>query len=181
VKGLWEEADGGKGLTQAILDVKDPSGISIDKSENIVPDYAFVGKKKGWTLWQIEDDRKQVAPGSGLVKDGRCVIRKVSNGCFHQTIPIKPNTGYFFLCRGGVTNDKGGLAGASLCFKSAEGQWLPHTGNVYLKFSGTGDTETVWSFLTTPKNAASVSVQCNAQGQGDGGEAFFTGILLQEW
>ena len=84
-------------------------------------------------------------------------------------------------CRGGVTNDRGGLAGASLCFKNVAGQWLAHTGNVYLKFSGTGETETVWSFLTTPKDAASVSVQCNAQGQGDGGEAFFTGILLQEW
>ena len=181
VKGLWEEADGGKGLTQAILEVKDPSGMTIDKPENIVPDYAFAGKEKGWGLWQVENDRKQPAPGGGEVKDGRCVIRKVSNGCFHQTIPIKPNTGYFFLCRGGVTNDKGGSAGASLCFKSAEGQWLPHTGNVYLKFRGTGGTETVWSFLTTPKNAATVSVQCNARGQADGGEAFFTGILLQEW
>ncbi|MBR5080266.1 MAG: hypothetical protein IKX30_16130 [Victivallales bacterium] len=181
VKGLWDEADGGKGLTQAILEVKNPSGAMIDKPENIVPDFAFTGKEKGWTLWQVEDDRKQPAPGNGEVKNGRCIIRKVSNGCFHQTIPIKPDTGYFFLCRGGVTNDRGGLAGASLCFKNAAGQWLAHTGNVYLKFSGTGDTETVWSFLTTPKDAASVSVQCNAQGQGDGGEAFFTGVLLQEW
>ncbi|MBP5638548.1 MAG: hypothetical protein J6X55_03655 [Victivallales bacterium] len=178
-KKTWDELCGDTPLSKELLFCKNPSMTPIDVPENLVPNYDFkqVGK---WKLWQREHDMGKPEPGDGEIKDGRCVIHKVTSGCFNLSIPIKPNQNYFFLCKGGTVNDLSGVASASLCFRDTQGRWMASNVNTSLKFPSTGKEETVWAFVTAPEGAGSVSVQCGVSGQVEGGEAFFTGILLME-
>ena len=107
-------------------------------------------------------------------------MHKITSGCFTQGVPVKAGEMYFFYCKGGVNNAKGGKATASLCFQDENHKWLSRAGNVSLPLPATGQAEQVWTYLMAPKNAAFVSVQCGASGQSEGGEAFFTEMLLEE-
>ncbi|MCQ2403800.1 MAG: hypothetical protein MJ202_08765 [Lentisphaeria bacterium] len=177
--GTWEEAPEGAGVMQALKEVKNPSEVRFDDPRNLVQDPSFqeIGV---WELWQQEDDRKLPAPGTGLIRDGRCVMRRLTNGCYHQLIPCKPGQTYLFVVHGCVADAHSGSARASLNFKDAAGKWLPVSGNLRLEIPATGKPETVWGYVTSPANAASISVQCGAADQQEDGEVYFTGIYLRE-
>lgn len=177
--GTWEEAPEGAGVMQAFKEVKNPSEVRFDDPRNLVQDPGFLGSGV-WELWQQEDDRKLPAPGHGSCQDGKCVMRLMTNGCYHQLLPCPPGQTYLFVVRGCVANVHGGSARAALNFKDAAGKWLPVSGNLRLEIPATGKLETVWGYVTSPANAASVSVQCGAADQQEDGEIDFTGIYLRE-
>lgn len=180
-KRTWEEMPEGTGVIQAITELmKAPTDKSVTVPDNLLKDATFKGDPKVWNLWQVEQDQKKPVPGDGGVKDGRGVMHKVTRGCLVQTIPIKPGQIYFYLCRGGVNDGRGGAAHAAVCFKNADNKWLPNSGNISLDIPQTGKTETVSTYFITPKTAAFASVQCGVRDQVEGGEAFFTEILLEE-
>ena len=87
---------------------------------------------------------------------------------------------YLFYCKGGVNDARGGKATAALSFLDAEQKWLSGVGSIHLAMMGKGRAEPAWTYLVAPKNAAFVSVQCCVMGQVEGGEAFFTEILLEK-
>ncbi|MBP5638549.1 MAG: hypothetical protein J6X55_03660 [Victivallales bacterium] len=180
-KRTWDEMPKGAGVAQALNAVGHPlDGLDVTRETNLVKDPTFQGKEKIWNLWQREYDQKKPAPGDGAVKDGKCVMHKISRGCFTQGAPVKEGSMYFFYCKGGVNDVRGGIAAASLCFQDANHKWMSHAGNISLKLPVTGKEEIVWTYLVAPKNAAFVSIQCGASGQSEGGEAFFTEMLLEE-
>lgn len=179
-KRTWEEMPDGAGVVQAITDViSGAAGKSAAVPENLVKDPIFQGGG-AWSLWQIEADRKQPIPGDGTVKNGRALVHKVTRGCFNQSVPVKPGQLYFFMCRGGVNDARGGKPRASVCFKNDGDKWLSRVSYVHLDIPQTGKEETVWTYFIAPAQAASASVQCGISEQLEGGEAFFTEILLEE-
>ncbi len=180
-KRTWDEMPKGAGVAQALNVVGHPlDGLDVTRATNMVKDPTFQGKEKIWKLWQREHDQNKPAPGDGKVADGKCVMHKVSGGCFTQGAPVKAGGMYFFYCKGGVNDKRGGIATASLCFQDANHKWLSRAGNVNLKFPMSGKEEIVWTYAMAPRNAAFVSIQCGVSGQSEGGEAFFTEMLLEE-
>lgn len=177
--GIWDDAPDGAGVTQALLEVKNPLTEQFDNSRNLIADHDFQGRDV-WELWQREDDKKLPAPGQGSIQDGKCVMRMMTNGCYFQNIPCKVGQTYLFVAKGCVTNAAGGSARVALCFKDASGKWLSTAENLTLGIPATGKVETVWSYVTLPDNAALISVQCGAAEQTEGGEIYFTDIFLQE-
>ena len=101
VEGTWDEAPGAEGLSKALISIKDPQNFTPALGPNLAPDPNFTGDGKHWMLWQWEDDRKLPAPGHCIIGDGKARAFKVRSGCFHQTIPIKPGTFYFYKVKGG--------------------------------------------------------------------------------
>ena len=180
VEGLWEDAPGAEGLTQTLNAIKDLDNYTPVAGSNLAPDPTFTGIDKKWNLWQWEDDRNLPAPGHGIIGNGKARAFKVRQGCFHQTIPIKPNTFYFYRVKGGCIG-KNGKAGASLCFLDESRKWLSHSVNLHIKIPKSEKLETCQGYVLSPGNAAFVSIQCGVSGQDDTSEIYFTEVFLSEF
>lgn len=179
VQGTWDEAKGAEGISHAIRRVKGEESIVVKPEANLAKDPHFTGKGNAWSLWQREQDQKKPIPGSGEIKDGRAVARKCTNGCFNQTIPIKPNTFYLFSVKGGFLHD-GGIAGGALCFKSKDNKWLSNSNNLFINFPKHTKEGVCQGYILSPANAGFVSIQCSISSQGNTGEAYFTEVSLTE-
>ena len=180
VLGTWDEAPDAQGLSQTIIALKNLQNIIPAPAQNLAPDPHFSGEGNHWSLWQLEDDKKQPAPGTGVIGNGKAIARKVKRGCFHQTIPAKPGVFYVYRVKGGNTSTQGRIS-AALCFQDANHKWLSHSVNLHLKFPNTGKEETTYGYVLSPDNAAFVSIQCGVSGQDDTGEITFTEVILSEF
>ncbi len=181
VKGrTWDEAPGAQGLSQAVNHLKNGELASADTQKNLLADPHFNGEGEGWLLWQVEDEKPNVpSPGIGEIGNGAAVAHKVTQGCFHQDVPVKPGCYYTFMLKGGC-RQTGGKASVKVCFKSAQKGWLNHCFNVQLDMPNTGKLETCVGFVLAPEDAAYASFQCSVFNVGDTGEIYFTEACLSE-
>ena len=180
VTGIWDEAPGGAGISQAIAAVKELTDLDKILGDNLLADPHFRGLDNAWTIWRPENSDGQCPLGSQLViADGKAVARMVSKGCFHQTVPVKPGHSYFLVVKGGY-GEGAGQATATLRFLGKDNQKLSPSSSLELDLPRTDSQSVCHGLATAPADAVSVTVQCGVSGQGPQGEIYFMEIFLFE-
>ncbi|MGN0872059.1 MAG: hypothetical protein ACI4UV_12810 [Victivallales bacterium] len=175
-KKTWEET--APGVTAAIMEVKYPALMSMN--DNMVKNGDFKQGLEHWTLWQMEYDLKKSAPGIGRIVDSRCTLSKLTNGCFKQTVEVKPGDFMFFRVQGGYGKMPFGYASAGIAFQDASGKWHNGMNSLSLRIPKTDRLETVSTCFTVPENACKIVVLLSAACQGKSGEAYFKSVLLRK-
>lgn len=166
------------GVSQIMLGMKDHSLIKYSDAENLLKNGQFKEANKDWNFWQIENDRKVPAPGTGKVGNGICSMKGMTSGCFTQNIPVKPGDMLLYRVRYKFSPAGEGTAAFAIACRDAKGKWVNFNKNRSVNLPVTKDYKYSSMLFTVPEGTAALSVQLGGGCQGKNGEVIFSEALL---
>ncbi|MDO5565174.1 MAG: hypothetical protein Q4G59_00860 [Planctomycetia bacterium] len=177
----WEERS--PGITAAVLSVKDPYSLDVSNRVNMLKNSEFKEKRKNWSFWQIEQERKgAVVPGKGFDEDGLLKIQGVTSGCFTQRVALEPGKTYLFCVTARYETKTSGFCSGTIAFMDKNKVWnnMPAKQNMTFTQKELGTWTTKMICFTVPKDSYFASVQMGAINLGKDGIVAFQKIALYE-
>ncbi|MDD3586560.1 MAG: hypothetical protein PHQ75_05215 [Thermoguttaceae bacterium] len=177
----WEERS--PGITAAVLSVKDPYSLDLSTRVNLMKNPEFKEKKKNWSFWQIEQEKKgTTVPGKGFEQEGLLKIQGVTSGCFTQQIAVEPGKTYLFRVTARYETATSGFCSGTIAFMDKNKVWnnMSAKQNMMFMQKEQGAWSTKLICFTVPQDSYFASVQMGANNLGKDGIVAFQNIALYE-
>lgn len=176
VADLVDELDDPKAaiqrLKRRVFELKDAKDLIVNGDFSDVAD----GRPTSWNTWQIETE----PVGKFVAEDGRAVLKGMANGCYIQTISVKPGERYLVVAK---AKRQACAATIRIRWQDRNSKWVNEGLDVFIESDDASETDEngmreLVGAVVVPQDTYKLVVLLSASGSESEGVAAFDDVRV---